>query len=148
FLDLHGYGPDEALVDAAEALDRLLRRLGVAGQRIPTHLDDRVALWRDQLAGRRLLLLLDNVHDVKHVRPLLPGVPGCAVLITSRRRLTALDEARLVSVDVLSDQDAITLFTEITGASGPTEAVTDIVRACGRLPLAVRIAAARWRAAP
>lgn len=149
FLELHGYSSGIPPVPAAEALDRLLRRLGVAGNQIPRHIDDRAALYRDRLSDRRLLILLDNAHDAAQVRPLLPASPGCSALITSRDRLVALDDALTVSLDPLPHGDATALFRSIAatdriGHDDP--AVARVVDLCGRLPLAIRIAAARHRA--
>jgi tetratricopeptide (TPR) repeat protein len=151
FIDLHGYSDISSPVPAADALDRLLRRLGVPGTRIPRHVDDRSALYRRVLAGRRVLVVLDNARSAAHVRPLLPNGPGCGVLITSRDRLIALDDAQLFFLDVLSEADAMTLFTSVVGPERLQPAATSdktsrIVHQCGRLPLAVRIAAARYRA--
>jgi hypothetical protein len=152
FLDLHGYTPGTAPVPAAEALDRLLRRLGVGGDQIPRHLDDRGALYRDRLIERCLLIVFDNAHDAAQIRPLLPAEPGCAVLVTSRDRLVALDEAQRVSLEPLTHDDAVQLFYAVTGnrrldrLNDSAATVHQIVALCGRLPLAIRIAAARHRA--
>ncbi|MEU7901695.1 tetratricopeptide repeat protein [Actinoplanes sp. NPDC049118] len=151
FLDLHGYTRAVALVEPGQALERLLRALGVPGEQIPADVDDRAALYRSRLAGRRMLIVLDNARTAGQVRPLLPAEPGCLVLVTSRRRLTALDDARPLSLDSMPVADAVTLFTRIAGpgrAAGRPGAVEQVVQLCGRLPLAVRIAAARLRARP
>ncbi|HZN70680.1 MAG TPA: tetratricopeptide repeat protein [Micromonosporaceae bacterium] len=151
FLDLHGYTTGVPPVPAAEALDRMLRRLGVAGNQIPRHLDDRAALYRDRLSGRRFLILLDNARDAAQVRPLLPAAPGCGILITSRDQLVALDEAQTTSLDPLPHDDAAALFRSVVGTQrigrdNQTAAIHLVVDLCGRLPLAIRIAAARHRA--
>jgi len=151
FLDLHGYTEQVPQVAPGQALDRLLRAMGVPGEQIPSHLDDQAALYRDRLAGKRMLILLDNARTAEQVRPLLPAAPGCLVLVTSRRRLTALDEDRPLSLDILPVDDAATLFARIAGAArvtGDTDAVDRVIRLCGRLPLAIRIAAARLRVRP
>jgi DNA-binding SARP family transcriptional activator/tetratricopeptide (TPR) repeat protein len=152
FLDLHGFTEGVAPVDPGEALDRLLRSLGVSGDQIPVHLEDRAALYRSRLAGRRVLVLLDNAASEAQVTPLVPGTPGCLVLVTSRRRLAGLDQTRAVSVDVLPPTDALELFTMTAGAnriSGEAhEVLMKLVELCGRLPLALRIAGARLRAHP
>ncbi|WP_232667967.1 ATP-binding protein [Pseudonocardia sp. TRM90224] len=152
FLDLHGYTDGVPPVDAAEGLDRLLRALGVSGEQVPEHLEDRAALYRSRLAGRKVLVLLDNAVSDAQVRPLLPGTPGCLVLVTSRRRLTGLDQTHALSLDVLSTTDAIDLFGQVAGpqraAGGSGDGVAEVVELCGRLPLAIRIAAARLRSRP
>jgi tetratricopeptide (TPR) repeat protein/DNA-binding SARP family transcriptional activator len=151
FLDLHGYTANTPWVRPAEALGRLLRSLGVAGDAIPQHLDDRAALFRDRLATRRMLILLDNAYSADQVRPLLPAAAGCLVLVTSRRRLTALDDAHPLSLETLPAADAVTLFSRVAGAgrvSGQHAVVERIAELCGGLPMAIRIAAARLRNRP
>ena len=151
FLDLHGYTENVPPVEPHRALHRLLRAVGVPAEQIPPDPDDLAALWRSRTAGRRLLLVLDNARTAEQVRPLLPGGPGCLVLVTSRRRLLALDDARSLSLDVLPPADAAALFRRVAGeerVGGEAEAVERVVDRCGRLPLATRIAAARLRARP
>ncbi|GIG56909.1 SARP family transcriptional regulator [Longispora fulva] len=145
FVDLHGYTPGRTPVDSAAALRLLLRALGVAEHQLPADPDERAALWRDQLAGRRVLILLDNAADAAQVRPLLPGTPGSLVLITSRRRLTTLDGAESLLLEVLPAEDAHALFVAVAGDAvlAEPDAVAEVLRLCGYLPLAVRIAAAR-----
>ncbi|MGV9772315.1 AfsR/SARP family transcriptional regulator [Streptosporangium sp. NPDC003464] len=152
FVDLHGFTQGVAPVDPADALDQMLRSLGVPGEQISHDLDSRAALYRTRLAGRRVLILLDNALGEAQVRPLLPGTPGCLTLITSRRRLAGLDDVRTLSLEVLPPGDALTLFTRTAGeqrlAGQPPGLLTEIVELCGRLPLAIRIAAARLRVRP
>ncbi|TWF74157.1 tetratricopeptide repeat protein [Pseudonocardia hierapolitana] len=152
FLDLHGYTEGVAPVEPADALDRMLRAIGVPGDQIPGDLDDRAALYRSRMAGRKVLVLLDNAASEAQVAPLLPGTPGCLVVVTSRRRLVGLDQTRVVSLDVLPLPDAVALFVNAAGdgrtAGESAEALAEVVELCGRLPLAVRIAAARLRARP
>lgn len=152
FLDLHGYTNGAPPVEPGDALDRMLRALGVPGEEIPRHLDDRAALYRSRLAERKVLVLLDNAASEAQVAPLLPGSPGCLVMVTSRRRLVGLDQTRVVSLDVLPPRDAVALFTSAAGedrtAGESAEALAEVVELCGRLPLAVRIAAARLRSRP
>jgi DNA-binding SARP family transcriptional activator/Flp pilus assembly protein TadD len=151
FIDLHGYTRQVAPVEAGPALERLLRALGVPSEQIPPDLDDRAALYRTRLAGKRMLVVLDNARTAEQVRPLLPGEIGCRVVVTSRRRLTALDEARPLTVDLLPLADAVALFGKVAGAgrvTGHADTVERLVELCGRLPLAIRIAAARLRARP
>jgi tetratricopeptide (TPR) repeat protein/DNA-binding SARP family transcriptional activator len=151
FLDLQGYTANGPRVGPAEALDRLLRAIGVMGDRIPQHLDDRAALYRDRLAGRRTLILLDNAYKADQVRPLLPAGPGCLVLVTSRRRLTALDDAHPLPLETLPAADSVALFGRVGGQDrlrGQQDAVERIADLCGGLPLAIRIVAARFRTHP
>ncbi len=150
FFDLNGDAIGSTGVSSAEALDRLLHALGVPGEAIPRDTDGRANLYRDRLRGRRMLLVFDNVHSAGQVAPLLPAEPTCRVLITSRNRLNALDDAVHVPVDILPVGQAITLFRHVVGIRVPDddEAVARIIECCGRLPLAVRIAAARFRSNP
>lgn len=152
FIDLHGFTPAVSPVEPGQALDRLLRALGVPGQRIPVDMDDRAGLWRSTLAGRCMLLVLDNAATEVQVEPLLPGAPGCLVLVTSRRRLTGLAATHIMPLDTLPLADALTLFRRTAGpgrlTQQPVELVAETVELCGRLPLAIRLAAARLRSRP
>jgi DNA-binding SARP family transcriptional activator/tetratricopeptide (TPR) repeat protein len=151
FLDLHGYTEIRATLTAAEALDRLLRRMRVDGRRIPADFDERGALLRDLVTGRRMLFVLDNAYDAAQVTPLLPDADGCAVIVTSRRRLASLDDAIAVPLELLAEEEAAELFRSVAGQGrvraepGSDQTLARIVERCGRLPLAVRIAAARYR---
>ncbi|TDB92858.1 tetratricopeptide repeat protein [Actinomadura sp. 7K534] len=147
FLDLFAHDREREPLDPAAALGRLLRASGVDGDRIPADLDGRAALWRTELAGRRVLLVLDNALGHDQVRPLLPGSPGCLVLITSRRRLVGLDAARTLSLDVLAPDDAALLLTRSAGLApdADPESVRTVARLCGRLPLAVQLIGNRLR---
>jgi tetratricopeptide (TPR) repeat protein len=149
FLDLHGYTGGVQPVEPGDALERILRALGVPGAQVPPHLDDRAALYRSELVGRKMLILLDNVAGESQVEPLVPGTPGCLVLVTSRRRLSGLDRTHTVSLDLLPPPDAVALFTRAAGeqrlAGASPELLAEVVELCGRLPLAIRIAAARLR---
>lgn len=147
FLDLHGYSPTLPPVTPADALDRLLRRLGVPGEQIPDHVDDRAAQYRDRLIGKSMIIVLDNASSADQVRPLLPTAPDCRVLITSRDRLTSLDDACHLTLDTLPVAEATALFRSVArqDAADREEMIGKIVDACGRLPLAVRIIAARCR---
>jgi DNA-binding SARP family transcriptional activator len=148
FLDLRGFTPGVQPVDAQEALDRLLRSLGVPAQTVPRELDERAALYRHLLADTRTLIMLDNAADAAQVRPLLPGYAGCMVVVTSRRRLTDLDDAYLVDLDVLDEQEAVELLDKVAGQgripAGHPE-LGRLVELCGRLPLAIRIIGSRLR---
>ncbi|TDD76488.1 AfsR/SARP family transcriptional regulator [Actinomadura rubrisoli] len=151
FVDLHAHSAEQDPVSASTALDTLLRALGVPGERIPEGVEKRAGLWRAQLAGRRAVVVLDNAAGAAQVRPLLPGTPECAVLITSRRRLVDLEAAHPLSLDVLPSDDATALFTRVIGdtrALADSQDVQEVVRLCGYLPLAIRVAAARLRTRP
>ncbi|MGR6919467.1 AfsR/SARP family transcriptional regulator [[Actinomadura] parvosata] len=150
FLDLQAHTAGREPIDPAAALEALLRQLGVRADRIPVTTAERGALWRAELTGRRVLVLLDNARDADHVRPLLPGRSDTLVLITSRRRLVGLDGAHALSVDVLAERDAEELFERIVGerARQEPDAVREVLRLCGHLPLALRISAARLQHRP
>ncbi|MFH8518921.1 BTAD domain-containing putative transcriptional regulator [Streptomyces gelaticus] len=147
YVDLQGAGARAA--EPETVLGAFLRALGTAESAIPDSLDERAALYRSTLDGRRILVLLDNAHDAAQVRPLLPGTAGCAALITSRVRMVDLAGSHLVDLDVMSPEEALQLFTRIVGEeriSSEREAALDVVAACGFLPLAIRIAASRLAA--
>jgi DNA-binding SARP family transcriptional activator/Tfp pilus assembly protein PilF len=152
FIDLHGYTDGVAPVEPANALDWLLRSLGVPGERIPADLDQRAALYRSRLADQRMVIVLDNAATEAQVSPLLPGAPGCVVLVTSRRRLSGLDHTHALTVDTLPLLDAVALLRQTAGdnrlAGQPPALVAELVELGGRLPLAIRIAAARLRSHP
>jgi transcriptional regulator with XRE-family HTH domain len=152
FLDLHGHTHAMQPVEPSSALCRILRAFGVPNEQIPGDLDDRAALYRSCLAGRNALILLDNAADEAQVTPLLPGTAGCLTLVTSRRRLTGLDSTHAMSLDLLPADDAVTLFTRATfgnaASSGPIGRLAEAADLCDRLPLAIRIAAARLRSHP
>jgi DNA-binding SARP family transcriptional activator/tetratricopeptide (TPR) repeat protein len=155
FVDLHGFTAGREPVDPAAALHSLLREVGVPDERIPDELECRAALWRSELAERRLVVVLDNAASAPQVRPMLPGPTSSLTLVTSRRRLTGLDDAEVFSLDPLDPDTATDLFASVVGrrAADEPEAVRDVVTICGRLPLAIRIAAVRlvhrpsWRVA-
>ncbi|WP_344300372.1 ATP-binding protein, partial [Streptomyces murinus] len=147
YVDLQGAGPRPA--EPETVLGSFLRALGTADSAIPDSLEERAALYRSVLDGRRVLVLLDNAKDAAQVRPLLPGTEGCAALVTSRVRMVGLAGAHLVDLDVMSPDEALALFTRIVGAERVTperDAALDVVAACGFLPLAIRIAASRLAA--
>jgi DNA-binding SARP family transcriptional activator len=144
YVDLQGTDARPAEPDLI--LGSFLRALGVPDAAIPDSLADRAALYRSTLAGRRVLALLDNAHDAAQVRPLLPGTPGCAALVTSRVRMVDLEGAHLVDLDVMSPEEALRFFSRIVGeerVASERQAALDVVAACGFLPLAIRIAASR-----
>jgi DNA-binding SARP family transcriptional activator len=151
FIDLRGYDAKLAPLPPEEALEYLLRSLGVPSPAIPADMDERAALYRSRLAGNRTLILLDNAASTAQVQPLLPGAAGCLVLITSRNRMMGLDDAHFFALDTLSPDEAIALLGKIAGAEpiGPCDpAARELVALCGYVPLAVRIVAARLRHNP
>ncbi|MEV1068719.1 BTAD domain-containing putative transcriptional regulator [Streptomyces sp. NPDC050263] len=147
YVDLQGAGPRAA--EPETVLGSFLRALGTADSAIPDSLEERAALYRSLLDGRRVLVLLDNAKDAAQVRPLLPGTEGCAALVTARVRMVDLAGAHLVDLDVMSPDEALALFTRIVGeerVAAERKAALDVVAACGFLPLAIRIAASRLAA--
>lgn len=144
FLLLNGHTPGRRPVDPADALAGLLLTAGVPAAQIPPGLEPRMALWRDRVAGKRLLLLLDDAESTEQVRPLLPGTPESLVLVTSRRHLSALDDATAITLDALPPDQAAVLLVRLAGRAGlsPAEpAVAEITRLCGYLPLALGMVA-------
>jgi DNA-binding SARP family transcriptional activator/Tfp pilus assembly protein PilF len=132
-----------------EALARFLRDLGVDGARVPVDAEERAAMYRTRLAERRMLIVQDDARDAAQVRPLLPGTGSCAVIVTSRHRLSDLAGSQLVDLDVLDEREAAELFTRIIGAEradAEPDAVRDVLAVCAGLPLAIRIAGARLTA--
>jgi tetratricopeptide (TPR) repeat protein len=151
FLRLHAHTAGQRPVDPAEALATLLLTAGVAPRRIPQGLEARSASWRGHLAGKKVLLVLDDAAGSDQVRPLLPGTAGCLVLVTSRRRLTGLEEATPISLGTLPAAEATDLFVRL--AARPClrpghRAVAELTRLCGYLPLAIRLVAAGIRHHP
>jgi transcriptional regulator with XRE-family HTH domain/tetratricopeptide (TPR) repeat protein len=154
FVDLRGFGPDGAAMSPADALRVLLDGLGVPPGRIPADAAAQVALYRSALGGRRVLVVLDNARDAAQVRPLLPGAPGCAAVVTSRRELAGLvatEGATPVALGVFEPAEARTMLARrVPGDRVAAEAgsVADIIGSCGRLPLALAVVAARATARP
>ena len=151
FVPLHAHTPGQRPVDPADALAGLLLTAGVAMQHIPPGTEARAALWRDYVAGKRILLLLDDAAGHEQVRPLLPGVAGSLVLVTSRRRLTALEDAAVLSIDTLAPADAAALLARLADRPdlGPGDDVTgEIARLCGYLPLAIGMLARQLKHHP
>jgi tetratricopeptide (TPR) repeat protein/transcriptional regulator with XRE-family HTH domain len=147
FLDLRAHAAGLRPLDPFDALGTLLLTVGVAAQAVPPDLDARVSLWRDHLSTRKMLIVLDDAAGNEQVRPLLPGAAGCLVLITSRRRLAALQDARPLSLGTLPPADAAALLTRLAGPAEPA-AVADLVELAGRLPLAIGLLAGRLRSHP
>jgi DNA-binding SARP family transcriptional activator len=136
-------------VDVGEVLARFLRALGHQDPEVPASTVERSALFRSALASRRVLIVLDGVRSEWQVRPLLPGTPGCAVLITARPRLTGLESADHLPLDVLTLDDSVRLLARIVGAgrvAADPAAAREIAVLCGYLPLALRAAGARLAA--
>lgn len=147
YVDLSGATAQPAA--PGEALARFLRDLGVDGDKVPASDDERAALFRTRLTGRRVLILLDNAKDTAQIRPLLPGSASCAVLVTTRNRTPDLASTRFVDLNFLADTEALTLFTKIIGDDRPAtepDATAEVLLACAGLPLAIRICAARLAA--
>jgi tetratricopeptide (TPR) repeat protein len=154
YANLRGFDPSATVTDPAEAVRGFLVALGVQPDRVPAGLEEQTGLYRSLLAGRKVLVLLDNARDAEQVRPLLPGVPGTFTLVTSRNRLTSLavtEDARLLTVDPLTSDQARALLTARLGsariAAEPT-AVREITARCAGLPFALAVVAARAAARP
>ena len=151
FIDLHGYTQGRRPRTAVQALTWLLRALGVPPEQIPNEHEQAAALYRQRLAGTRTLIVLDNAATEAQVRPLLPGGGTCLVLITSRRRLKALNATYTLSLDLLSAADAVALLRVVAGADripADDRLLGEVADLCGHLPLALRIAAAMLRHRP
>jgi tetratricopeptide (TPR) repeat protein/transcriptional regulator with XRE-family HTH domain len=143
FLPLHAHTPGQRPVSSADALASLLLTAGVPASQIPPGTDARAARWRDHVAGKRVLLVLDDAAGHDQVRPLLPGTPGSLVLITSRRRLAALEDAAVVSLDTLAQGEAAGLLARLADRADVTPgdaAVGELAALCGCLPLAIGMA--------
>ena len=147
YVDLRGYAPAPP-TSPIQALALLLGGLGVDADQVPVEVDAAAALYRSLLAGKRVLVVLDNARDATQVRPLLPGSRGCLVVVTSRDRLTGLvasHGAQRLTLDVLPPDEAVELLARTVGAqrvAAEPAAALELAGLCGRLPLALRIAAA------
>jgi DNA-binding SARP family transcriptional activator/Tfp pilus assembly protein PilF len=154
YVSLRGFAPEGRPVTPAEAVRGMLRAMGVLLAQIPESLDAQAALYRSMLAGKRMLVLIDNAADAGQVRPLLPGGTGCAVLVTSRSQLTglvAVEGAHSLFLDVLSEAEACELLVSRLGAQrvmAEPAAATELAGLCAGLPLALSVAAARAAARP
>jgi tetratricopeptide (TPR) repeat protein len=151
YVDLHGATAGLQPLAPLEVLGRFLRALGMDPAAVPADLEEASAAFRSRVAGRRLLVVLDNAADAAQVAPLLPASPGCGVLVTSRRLLASLEGARQVRLDVLTPAEAVELLDRLAGAArvaAEPEAAAEVARWCGYLPLALSIAAARLAARP
>jgi tetratricopeptide (TPR) repeat protein len=145
YVDLRGYDPEQPM-RPADALAESLRALGIDGSDIPGELDERAARYRTLLAGRRMLVVLDNAYAVDQVRPLLPGSGTCFVVVTSRDSLTGLvvrHGARRIDLDALPAEDGVALLRRLVGerVDAEQEEAAALVERCVRLPLALRVAA-------
>lgn len=144
-------GMQRTPIDPCDVLGRFLRALGMPGSSIPDELDERAEMYRSLLSGRQLLVVLDDVAAVRQVMPLLPGSGSCAVILTSRVRLTEISGAKVLDVDLLQPENALDLLGKVIGeerVSGESTAAAALVRMVGGLPLALRIVAARLAARP
>ena len=154
YVDLRGFGPSGDPVPPARVVREFLGALGVAPRAVPADVDAQAGLYRSVLAGKRVLVVLDNARDAAQVRPLLPGSAGCLVVVTSRSQLAglaAVEGARLLPLGLLTEQEARELLAGRLGAGrveAEAEAVTELIGLCARLPLALAITAARAAARP
>jgi DNA-binding SARP family transcriptional activator/tetratricopeptide (TPR) repeat protein len=149
YVNLNGFSPTAAARSPAEVVRGFLEALGVPPQKVPADLDGQIALYRSRLAGKRMLILLDNARDTDQVRPLLPGSGTSLVVVTSRKHLTSLtvvEGARPLLVDLLTAAEARQLLAGRLGeprVAAEPDAITEIIESCARLPLALSIVAAR-----
>ncbi|MFJ7965795.1 AfsR/SARP family transcriptional regulator [Streptomyces sp. NPDC096324] len=154
YVNLRGFDPTGVVMTPEDAIRTFLDALGVPPMRIPAGLDAQAALYRSMLAQRRILVLLDNVRDTEQVRPLLPGSPGCLVIVTSRNQLTGLvaaEGAYPLTLDQLTPAESYDLLARRLGTDRPAaepRAVDEIITRCARLPLALSIVAAHAAAHP
>jgi DNA-binding SARP family transcriptional activator/tetratricopeptide (TPR) repeat protein len=153
WLNLRGFDAGQAMT-STQALTRFLRALGVQDAEIPLDLDDQIGLYRSLMDGRRMLVVLDNAYSPEQVRAVLPGAPGCLVLVTSRNQLSGLvatEDAHTLTLDLLTDTEARQLLVRRLGTDRLRDAgsaVDEIIGLCARLPLALAIVAARAAAHP
>ncbi len=149
YVNLRGFDPGGQVLDPDEATRRFLDALGVPAERIPADPESMAGLYRSVLAGKRMLVILDNARDAQQVRPLLPGSAGCLAIVTSRNQLFSLvasEAAELITVDLLTHAEAWQLLAVRIGVervAAEPEATGEIIDSCARLPLALTIVAAR-----
>jgi DNA-binding SARP family transcriptional activator/Tfp pilus assembly protein PilF len=149
YVNLRGFEPSGRPMAPSEAVRGFLDALSVPPERVPATLDAQIGLYRSVLAGQRMLVVLDNARDVDQVRPLLPGSPGCCVVVTSRdqlRGLIASEGAQPITLDLLTDHEAYALLRSHLGLdriAAEPDATAVLIERCARLPLALSIAAAR-----
>lgn len=148
FVDLHGHDLAHGATEPRAALERLLQVLGVPPGQIPEDHDARAEFWRSRMADRRAIVVLDNAANGEQVRDLFPGAPDCLVIVTSRVRLSGLPGVTSRSLGTLPEDDGSRLFADIvddTSRTSDRTAIGEVVRLCGGLPLAIRLAAARLK---
>src|SRR6185437_47739 len=154
YFNLRGFDRSGEPVPVTEAARAFLDALGVPSSQLPSTAEAQLNLYRSLLAGKRMLVILDNARDVAQARPLLPGSPTCRVVVTSRNRLAglaAIEAAHLLALDVLTESEARLLLARRLGESrlvADPDAVTSIIDACARLPLALSLVAARAATRP
>jgi DNA-binding SARP family transcriptional activator/Tfp pilus assembly protein PilF len=154
YLNLRGFDPTGQPMSAGESIGDLLFALGVIADRLPPTGDAKVALYRSLMADQRMLLILDNARDAAQVRPLLPGMASCVVIVTSRNPLAglvAVEGAHVISLDVLSAAEAHDVFSSYLGVprvAAEPEAAATVARQCAYLPLALAVAASRAAVVP
>jgi DNA-binding SARP family transcriptional activator len=151
FIDLYGYTANKEPLDPSSALGALLRAVGVPPEFVPERLDERAALWRATLMGRKVLLILDNVASFAQVSPLLASAPGSMTLITARTELSGLSGARFLSLGMFDERSSLELFSRVLGeerVQREPEQAREIARICGGLPLALRVIAGRMLTRP
>jgi hypothetical protein len=151
FLRLHAHTAGQRPVEPGDALAGLLLTAGVPAAQIPPGLEARAGRWRDQVAAKKVMLLLDDAAGHEQVRPLLPGSADSLVLVTSRRRLTALEDATVISLDTLPPGEAAQLLARLAGRPDLGSGVGaggEITRSCGFLPLAIGMIASQLRHHP
>ncbi|MEU6998639.1 BTAD domain-containing putative transcriptional regulator [Nonomuraea sp. NPDC046570] len=151
YVDLRGSTPGAVPLEPLDVLGRFLRSLGVDASRVPGDTAEAAGRFRTLTAERRLLVLLDNAESAAQIGPLLPSGPGCAVIVTARPALTTVDGATALRLGPMDDEQALGLLARLAGAArvaAEPETAREIVRLCERLPLAVRITAARMAAHP
>ncbi|MBB4764884.1 BTAD domain-containing putative transcriptional regulator [Amorphoplanes digitatis] len=149
YVNLRGFDPAGTALSPDEAVRGFLDAYAVPPQQVPVSLAAQAALFRSLLAGKRVLILLDNARDAEQVRPLLPGSPGCLALVTSRNQLTGLvagEGARALRLDMLTEAESLALLAGRLGRErvvAEPDAVADLIERCARLPLALAVVAAR-----
>lgn len=151
FLDLRGFSEHQAPLSPSDALELLLRAAGAHPRSIPPDLELRVQMWRASTASKRVLIVLDNASRDEQVLPLLPGTASGLAIVTSRRRLQGIPGASTLTLEPLPGEDALDLFVRIADTTRPgagLDGARQVVEICGRLPLAIRVVAARFRSRP
>jgi tetratricopeptide (TPR) repeat protein len=151
FVPLHAYTSGRSPMSPLDVLGDLLLSLGTPAQTLPASLDGRASLWRTQVAGRRLLIVLDDAAESDQFAPLVPASPHCLLIVTSRRRLTTMPTTASVTLEALTPLQSVDLFTRVSGQQldgAQDRSVSDIVERCGHLPLAIVLVAGKLRSHP